>query len=295
MVAYTSFRSVTEDNTLSHYLNEAWKFPILKKETEVKLAKKLQKTGDIKAAHQLVTSHLRLVAKIAMGYRGYGLPVIDLVAEGNIGLMKADKKFDPELGFRLSTYAMWWIRASITEYVLRSWSLVKIGTLASQKKMFFKLRKLKENLKIIDNGELDPKQAKDISRILRASEKEVLIMNRRLSGRDLSLNSPTTDGKEGEEYQDKLVSPSSSPETIYSNLEEWSYRRNIVNSAIQSLSERERNIFVERRLKENPMTLSELGKIYNVSRERIRQIENSAFQKVGKGVKKITKTHDCES
>jgi len=295
MVAYTSFRSVTEDNTLSHYLNEAWKFPILKKETEVKLAKKLQKTGDIKAAHQLVTSHLRLVAKIAMGYRGYGLPVIDLVAEGNIGLMKAVKKFDPELGFRLSTYAMWWIRASITEYVLRSWSLVKIGTLASQKKMFFKLRKLKENLKIIDNGELDPKQAKDISRILRASEKEVLIMNRRLSGRDLSLNSPTTDGKEGEEYQDKLVSPSSSPETIYSNLEEWSYRRNIVNSAIQSLSERERNIFVERRLKENPMTLSELGKIYNVSRERIRQIENSAFQKVGKGVKKITKTHDCES
>ena len=295
MVAYTSFRSVTEDNTLSHYLNEAWKFPILKKETEVKLAKKLQKTGDIKAAHQLVTSHLRLVAKIAMGYRGYGLPVIDLVAEGNIGLMKAVKKFDPELGFRLSTYAMWWIRASITEYVLRSWSLVKIGTLASQKKMFFKLRKLKENLKIIDNGELDPKQAKDISRILRASEKEVLIMNRRLSGRDLSLNSPTTDGREGEEYQDKLVSPSSSPETIYSNLEEWSYRRNIVNSAIQSLSERERNIFVERRLKENPMTLSELGKIYNVSRERIRQIENSAFQKVGKGVKKITKTHDCES
>ena len=295
MVAYTSFRSVTEDNTLSHYLNEAWKFPILKKETEVKLAKKLQKTGDIKAAHQLVTSHLRLVAKIAMGYRGYGLPVIDLVAEGNIGLMKAVKKFDPELGFRLSTYAMWWIRASITEYVLRSWSLVKIGTLASQKKMFFKLRKLKENLKIIDNGELDPKQAKDISRILRASEKEVLIMNRRLSGRDLSLNSPTTDGKEGEEYQDKLVSPSSSPETIYSNLEEWSYRRNIVNSAIQSLSERERNIFVERRLKENPMTLSELGKIYNVSRERIRQIENGAFQKVGKGVKKITKTHDCES
>jgi len=295
MVAYTSFRSVTEDNTLSHYLNEAWKFPILKKETEVKLAKKLQKTGDIKAAHQLVTSHLRLVAKIAMGYRGYGLPVIDLVAEGNIGLMKAVKKFDPELGFRLSTYAMWWIRASITEYVLRSWSLVKIGALASQKKMFFKLRKLKENLKIIDNGELDPKQAKDISRILRASEKEVLIMNRRLSGRDLSLNSPTTDGKEGEEYQDKLVSPSSSPETIYSNLEEWSYRRNIVNSAIQSLSERERNIFVERRLKENPMTLSELGKIYNVSRERIRQIENSAFQKVGKGVKKITKTHDCES
>ena len=295
MVAYTSFRSVTEDNTLSHYLNEAWKFPILKKETEVKLAKKLQKTGDIKAAHQLVTSHLRLVAKIAMGYRGYGLPVIDLVAEGNIGLMKAVKKFDPELGFRLSTYAMLWIRASITEYVLRSWSLVKIGALASQKKMFFKLRKLKENLKIIDNGELDPKQAKDISRILRASEKEVLIMNRRLSGRDLSLNSPTTDGKEGEEYQDKLVSPSSSPETIYSNLEEWSYRRNIVNSAIQSLSERERNIFVERRLKENPMTLSELGKIYNVSRERIRQIENSAFQKVGKGVKKITKTHDCES
>ena len=295
MVAYTSFRSVTEDNTLSHYLNEAWKFPILKKETEVKLAKKLQKTGDIKAAHQLVTSHLRLVAKIAMGYRGYGLPVIDLVAEGNIGLMKAVKKFDPELGFRLSTYAMWWIRASITEYVLRSWSLVKIGTLASQKKMFFKLRKLKENLKIIDNGELDPKQAKDISRILRASEKEVLIMNRRLSGRDLSLNSPTTDGREGEEYQDKLVSPSSSPETIYSNLEEWSYRRNIVNSAIQGLSERERNIFVERRLKEHPMTLAELEKIYNVTRERIRQIENSAFQKVGKGVKKITKTHDCES
>ena len=254
-MANAPYRSVIDDSSLSHYLNEAWKFPILKKDKEIKLAKKLHKTGDIKAAHQLVTSHLRLVAKIAMGYRGYGLPVTDLIAEGNIGLMKAVKKFDPELGFRLSTYAMWWIRASITEYVLRSWSLVKIGTLASQKKLFFKLRKLKENLKIVDNGELNPKQARDISQILGTSEKDVVTMNRRLSGRDISLNTPTKDGKEGEEYQDRLVSTQSSPETLYSNSEERSYRRNIVNSAIKDLPERERSIFVERRLKENPMTL----------------------------------------
>jgi RNA polymerase sigma-32 factor len=272
------------DQNLNRYFKETWKFPILEKQHEHRLACAWINDEDSNAAHALVTSHLRLVAKIAMGFKGYGLPMADLVAEGNIGLMKAVKKFDPYLGFRLSTYAMWWIRAAITEYILRSWSLVKIGTVASQKRLFFKLRKIKSHLKITDNVELTPDQVTKVAAATKTSHNDVIQMNRRLAGRDLSLNAPISPDDEPTEFQDKLVDKRPSPEAIVADREEFDYRSDILNNVIDTLPERERQIFVERRLSESPRTLSELGKQYNVSRERIRQLEVRAFHKVEKAM-----------
>ncbi len=282
----TSLSTPVIDKNLNRYFKETWKFPILEKRLEHRLAVKWIKDNDRDAAHTLVTSHLRLVAKIALGFKGYGLPMADLVAEGNIGLMKAVKKFDPELGFRLSTYAMWWIRAAITEYILRSWSLVKIGTVASQKRLFFKLRKIKTHLKIVDNTELTPEQITEISHATKTSDKDVVLMNRRLSGRDLSLNATISPDDEHAEFQDKLVDHRPSPEAILADQEEFDHRSGILNEIIKTLPQRERDIFVERRLSDRPRTLSELGKEYKVSRERIRQLEVRAFQKVEKAVRK---------
>jgi RNA polymerase sigma-32 factor len=271
--------AVPLDGGLSQYFQQVFRFPVLKGEKEYMLAKRWKEHGDVEAAHELVTSHLRLVAKIAMSYRGYGLPVADLVSEGNIGLMKAVRKFEPEKGFRLSTYAMWWIRASITEYILKSWSLVKLGTVAAQKKMFFSLRKLKGRLKIMDNGELSPDQATILAKDLNVSESDVIGMNRRLASRDLSLNTPVSD-ENATEFQDTLVDESPSPEAIVADGEEMDYRRGLLRDAMKVLPARERHILTERRLKDEPITLEELGKNYGISRERVRQLEVRAFEKV---------------
>ncbi len=280
---------INEDGGLARYFREVWTFPILEKEEEQMLAVRFRDSGDVEAAHRLVTSHLRLVAKIAMGYRGYGLPVADLISEGSIGLMKAVKKFDPDLGFRLSTYAIWWIKASITEYVLKSWSLVKMGTVASQKKLFFSLRRLKNQLRIVDNGELSPDQAKQLSRALGTSEEDVQHMNRRLSSRDLSLNAPlsqTEDG--GGEFQDTLVDERKSPEAMVLDSQELSYRSGLLQRALAELPERERFILTERRLKDEPVTLEELGTHFKISRERVRQLEVRAFEKLQRLIKAET-------
>lgn len=280
--------ALTSENGLSRYLQEIWKFPILEKEQEYMLAYRLRDEGDVDAAHELVTSHLRLVAKIAMGYRGYGLPVSDLISEGNIGLMKAVKKFDPDMGFRLSTYAIWWIKASITEYVLKSWSMVKMGTVASQKKLFFSLRRMKNQLKIYDNGELSDEQAGLISKAVGATQEEVQHMNRRLHSRDFSLNAPLSQTDDGAaEFQDTLVDERPSPEALVGAHEELSVRSEMLERALSELPERERHILIERRLKDDPVTLEELGAEYGISRERIRQLEVRAFdkvQKIGKSV-----------
>ncbi len=278
--------ALTSENGLSRYLQEIWKFPILEKEEEYMFAYRLRDEGDVDAAHQLVTSHLRLVAKIAMGYRGYGLPVADLISEGNIGLMKAVKKFDPDKGFRLSTYAIWWIKASITEYVLKSWSMVKMGTVASQKKLFFSLRRMKNQLKIYDNGELSDEQAGMISEAVGATEEEVQHMNRRLHSRDLSLNAPLSQTDDGAaEFQDTLVDERPDPESLVGASEEMSVRSGMLERALAELPERERHILIERRLKEDPVTLEELGEQYGISRERIRQLEVRAFDKIQKLVR----------
>jgi len=279
-----SLPAVPVEGGLSRYFREVWSFPMLEKEEEQMLAVRWRDKGDTESAHKLVTSHLRLVAKIAMKYRGYGLPVADLVSEGNIGLMKAVKKFDPGLGFRLSTYAMWWIRASITEYILKSWSLVKLGTVASQKKLFFSLRNLKGRLNILDSGELTPDQAQQLSDTMGVSADEITKMNRRLSTRDLSLNAPLSNDEEGIEFQDTLVDNSPSPESRFAEAEELGHRSAILRQALKELPERERHIFTERRLKDDPKTLEELGKEYGISRERIRQLEVRAFDKVQKAV-----------
>ena len=271
--------AVPVDGGLSQYFQQVFKFPVLKAEEEYMLAKRWKEHGDVEAAHELVTSHLRLVAKIAMSYRGYGLPVADLVSEGNIGLMKAVRKFEPERGFRLSTYAMWWIRAAITEYILKSWSLVKLGTVAAQKKMFFSLRKLKGRLKIMDNGELSPDQAALLAKELNVSESDVIGMNRRLAARDLSLNAPVAEDN-GTEFQDTLVDETPSPETLLADGEELNYRKGLLRDAMQVLPARERHILTERRLKDDPVTLEELGKTYGISRERVRQLEVRALEKV---------------
>ncbi len=268
---------------LSQYFREVWRFPILEAEEEYMLAQRWRGHGDMDAAHKLVTSHLRLVAKIAMGYRGYGLPLADLVSEGNIGLMKAVKKFEPERGFRLSTYAMWWIRAAITEYVLRSWSLVKMGTMAAQKKLFFNLRKLKGRLNILDNGELAPEHAAQLAEALNVSETEVVDMNHRLMAHDVSLNAPLSDG-ETLEFQDTLVDESPTPESQAADGEELGLRRELLKGALSVLPARERHIFTERRLTDDPATLEQLGQIYGISRERVRQLEVRAFEKVQKAV-----------
>ncbi len=272
---------------LSRYLDEIRKFPMLEPQQEYMLAKRFHEHEDRDAAHQLVTSHLRLVAKIAMGYRGYGLPIGEVISEGNVGLMQAVKKFDPERGFRLATYAMWWIKASIQEYILRSWSLVKMGTTANQKRLFFNLRRLKGRLQAIDDGDLRPDQVKEIAQKLGVSEEEVVSMNQRLSG-DASLNAPirAADGDSGQ-WQDWLADDSESQEDILIEQDEIETRRAMLKRAMDVLNDREKRIFQARRLSEDPMTLEELSAEFDVSRERVRQIEVRAFEKVQEAVQKI--------
>jgi RNA polymerase sigma-32 factor len=280
MANVTTLPTVSVDGGLSRYFREVWTYPVLEKDEEYMLAKSYAEHDDTDAAHKLVTSHLRLVAKIAMGYRGYGLPVSDLVSEGSIGLMKAVKKFDPERGFRLSTYAMWWIRASITEYVLRSWSMVKLGTMAAQKKLFFSLRKTKSRLNRLESGDLTPDQLTQLSEAMDVSELEINSMNRRLMARDASLNAPLSQNEEGAEFQDTLISETPSPESITADGQELSFRRGLLLDAMAELNDRERDIITERRLNEDPMTLEQLGKRYGISRERVRQLEARAFEKI---------------
>ena len=278
---------LSSEGNLSIYLQEIKKFPILTAEEEYMLAKRYKEHGDTEAAHKLVTSHLRLVAKIAMGYRGYGLPVTDLISEGNVGIMQAVKKFDPERGFRLATYAMWWIRAQIQEYVLHSWSLVKIGTTAAQKKLFFNLRKLKNQLSSIDTGNLSPENAREIASRLNVKEAEVLDMDNRLFSGDQSLNVQI--GEEGDtEWQDMLVDSNDTQDNILANSNELSFRKKIFEQALKVLNDREKEIISLRKLKDKPVKLEELSKKFNISRERVRQIEEKAFEKLQKQVSVIT-------
>ena len=274
------------EGNLSIYLQQIKKFPILTADEEYMLAKRYKEYGDTEAAHKLVTSHLRLVAKIAMGYRGYGLPVTDLISEGNVGIMQAVKKFDPERGFRLATYAMWWIRAQIQEYVLHSWSLVKIGTTAAQKKLFFNLKKLKNQLSSIDSGDLSPENAREIANRLNVKEAELLDMNNRLFSGDQSLNIQV--GNEGDtEWQDMLVDSTDTQDKIIANANELSYRKKIFEQAMEILNDREKEIIKLRKLKDKPVKLEELSKKFNISRERVRQIEENAFEKLQKQVSNI--------
>jgi len=277
---------LSSEGNLSIYLQQIKKFPILTADEEYMLAKRYKEYGDTEAAHKLVTSHLRLVAKIAMGYRGYGLPVTDLISEGNVGIMQAVKKFDPERGFRLATYAMWWIRAQIQEYVLHSWSLVKIGTTAAQKKLFFNLKKLKNQLSSIDSGDLSPENAREIANRLNVKEAEVLDMNNRLFSGDQSLNIQV--GNEGDaEWQDMLVDSNDTQDNIIANTDELLYRKKIFEKAIKVLNDREKEIIKLRKLKDKPVKLEELSKKFNISRERVRQIEVKAFEKLKKQVSTI--------
>ncbi|MEZ5932576.1 MAG: RNA polymerase sigma factor RpoH [Alphaproteobacteria bacterium] len=282
-----NFLSVPAEGTgLSRYLDEIRRFPMLEAEEEFMLAKKWQEQGHIESAHQLVTSHLRLVAKIAMGYRGYGLPINEIISEGNVGLMQAVKRFDPDRGFRLATYAMWWIRAAIQEYILHSWSLVKMGTTAAQKKLFFNLRKLKGQMQAIEDGDLPPETVKAIADRLDVTEEDVVSMNRRLSGGDHSLNVPLrADGDS--DWQDWLVDDSASQEKVLADNEEHDHRMSLLHRAMDVLNERERHILTERRLKEEPSTLEELSHVYDISRERVRQIEVRAFEKLQKQMKAL--------
>ena len=268
---------------LSHYLGEIRKFPMLEPQQEFMLAKRWREHDDRDAAHQLVTSHLRLVAKIAMGYRGYGLPIGEVISEGNVGLMQAVKRFEPDKGFRLATYAMWWIRASIQEYILRSWSLVKMGTTAAQKRLFFNLRKTKSQISALEEGSLKPEHVKQIATKLGVTEAEVISMNQRLSG-DSSLNAPIRADSESGEWQDWLVDDSDSQESILADQEEKSNRHQALEGALTVLNERERRIFEARRLADDPITLEQLAEEFGVSRERVRQIEVRAFEKVQKAV-----------
>jgi len=272
------------DSNLSRYLQEIRKFPMLEASEEFMLAKRWREHGDSEAAHTLVTSHLRLVAKIAMGYRGYGLPVGELISEGNVGMMQAIKRFDPDRGFRLATYAMWWIRAAIQEYILHSWSLVKMGTTASQKKLFFNLRKLKGRLQAIDDGDMSPENVERIAVELNVPEADVVSMNRRLGSPDHSLNAPLRIDGEGE-WQDWLVDERDSQEMLLAEREEMTNRRKLLAAAMTSLNERERHILTERRLKDEPTTLEELSQAYDISRERVRQIEVRAFEKLQKSIR----------
>ena len=271
--------ALSSEGSLSHYLQQIKKFPMLSQKQEVNLAKKWRDEGDMDAAHTLVTSHLRLVAKIAMGYRGYGLPVTELISEGNIGLMQAVKKYDPDKGFRLATYAMWWIRAAIQEYVLKSWSLVKIGTTAAQKKLFFNLKKLRNRLSDYNEGSLKPHQVKEIASKLNVSEKEVTEMEGRISGNDYSLNAVVS-AEGDEEWQEWLVDEDADHEIKIAEQEEVRKRKELLSKAINVLNDREKDIIHYRKLSETPKTLEELSKEYKISRERIRQIEERAFQKL---------------
>ncbi len=273
------------DGGLSRYLDEIRRFPMLQPQEEYMLAKRWREHQDPTAAEKLVTSHLRLVAKIAMGYRGYGLPISEVISEGNVGLMQAVKKFEPEKGFRLATYAMWWIKAAIQEYILRSWSLVKMGTTANQKRLFFNLRRVKSQLKALDEGDLHPDHVKTIATKLGVAEDDVVSMNRRLGG-DASLNAPVRADEEGAEWQDWLVDNSEDQETTLGEAQELDGRRKLLGDALGVLNERERRIFEARRLTEDPITLEELSTEFGISRERVRQIEVRAFEKVQEAVKK---------
>ena len=274
---------------LSVYLTQIKKFPMLDAEEEYMLAKNWRENGNLQSAHKLVTSHLRLVAKIAMGYRGYGLPVSELISEGNLGLMQAVKKFDPDKGFRLATYAMWWIKAAIQEYVLRSWSLVKMGTTTAQKKLFFNLKKIKNQIAPEQEGDLKDEQVKEISKRLDVDSTEVINMNRRMMGQEKSLNDPIKSG-ETDEWQDWLVDDSLDQELIISQKQEYDDKKELLKSAMEILNEREKEIINHRRLKENPTTLEELSKKYKISRERIRQIETKAFEKLQKSMISASKS-----
>ncbi len=275
--------NVAPEGNLTRYLQEIRKFPMLSAEEELELSRRWRDQQDMEAAHKLVTSHLRLVAKIAMGYRGYGLPVGELISEGNVGMMQAVKRFDPDRGFRLATYAMWWIRAAIQEYILHSWSLVKMGTTAAQKKLFFNLRRLKGQMQAIDDGDLQPEQVAKIAHALDVPEQDVVNMNRRLSAPDHSLNAPVRSDSEGE-WQDWLVDESETQESAIAEREEMSGRKALLAGALKTLNERERHILIERRLKDNPTTLEDLSQQYGISRERVRQIEVRAFEKLQKAM-----------
>ena len=289
-----SLPSVSAHGGLTRYLEEIRQFPMLEPQQEYMLAKSWREHGDRDAAHQLVTSHLRLVARIAMGYRGYGLPVGEVISEGNVGLMQAVKRFEPDKGFRLATYAMWWIRAAIQEYILRSWSLVKMGTTASQKKLFFNLRKIKSQLKALEEGDLHPDNVKLIATRLGVSEDDVVSMNRRLAG-DSSLNAPVRNDAESGEWMDWLVDDRAvDQETALAESEEKEQRHDMLQEALEGLNERERRVFEARRLAEDPLTLEELSTEFGVSRERIRQIEVRAFEKVQKAVQKAAKAAEFE-
>ena len=277
----TTLPILSGESGLSRYLNEIKRFPILSADEELLLAKNYLEKGESEAAHKLVTSHLRLVAKIAMQYRGYGLPVADLISEGNLGLMKAVKKFDPERGCRLSTYAMWWIKASVTEYILRSWSLVKMGTMSAQKKLFFSLRKAKRKLNIIDAQTIDPEKTAKLAEQFSISEADITHLDRRITARDLSLNAPVSNSEEDSmEFIDILEDDTPSPEVLVARTQETEFRKKYLKDAMFQLSERERHIFTERRLKEDPITLEKLGEHCGISRERVRQLENRAYTKV---------------
>jgi len=284
-MATNALAVISPDGGLSRYLTEIRKFPMLSKDEEFMLAKAWREHEDSEAAHKLVTSHLRLVAKIAMGYRGYGLPIGEVISEGNVGLMQAVKKFEPDRGFRLATYAMWWIRASIQEYILRSWSLVKMGTTAAQKKLFFNLRKAKSQISAIEDGDLHPDQVAVIATKLGVTNDDVISMNRRLAGPDSSLNAPLRSDSESE-WQDWLADDTQvSAETHVADTEEYSQRMGLLGDAMQGLTDRERHILTERRLKDEPTTLEDLAGQYGVSRERVRQIEVRAFEKLQKAMK----------
>ena len=284
---YNNLPALSNEGGLSTYLEQIKKFPMLAAEEEYMLAKNWKTTGNIKAAEKLVTSHLRLVAKIAMGYKGYGLPVNEMISEGNVGLMQAVKKFDPDKGFRLATYAMWWIKAGIQEYILRSWSLVKIGTTTAQKKLFFNLKKLKNQIAPKTEGDLRDEHVTEIANRLDVKEEEVVSMNRRLRGQESSLNTPI--GEDGDEWQDWLADKQMDHELTLSQNEEISQRKKLLNKSLEILNEREKEILNERRLTDEPKTLEDLSKKYKISRERIRQIENKAFEKIQKYIKFINK------
>lgn len=278
--------AISPDGNLSRYLEQIRQFPMLEASEEYELATSWKDRGDVEAAHKLVTSHLRLVAKIAMGYRGYGLPMADLISEGNLGMMHAVKKFEPEKGFRLATYAMWWIKAAIQEYILRSWSLVKIGTTSAQKKLFFNLRRLKNKIQDVDQGHLQPEQITTIAETLDVSEADVISMDQRMAGRDHSLNTTiTSDGDQLTEWQDWLEDESEDQETSFAEAEEFNARKNLLVQAMALLNPREQRIIEARRLSDPPLTLEELAGEFEVSRERVRQIEVRAFEKLSSAVK----------
>ncbi len=272
--------ALSNEGGLAAYLSQIKKFPMLAAEEEYMLAKNWQSTGNVKSAEKLVTSHLRLVAKIAMGYKGYGLPLNEMISEGNVGLMQAVKKFEPEKGFRLATYAMWWIKASIQEYILRSWSLVKIGTTTAQKKLFFNLKKIKNQISPQSEGDLRKEHVEDIAKRLSVSEDEVVSMNRRLSGKEQSLNAPI--GEDGDEWQDWVVDNEMDHELKIAQNDEMEQRKDLLHNSIKVLNDREKKILYSRRLTDEPITLDELSKKYKISRERVRQIENKAFEKLQK-------------